>query len=186
MLLTGARCGFVDVGLATDNLTLIDQIYGPARAKDLLSADQYARQCYTATSGTLYCDTYVKTRLEPSIVNTTARCPFRPEVCRHANSNLLLDTGYLDSHEDFGRNAPPDQRFYYRRIVHCSPLETEGYSSYTNLSADKSYIRYQYGNATQVNGSTLDFTAEFSRDDYYSVRDISENHGNTNYDYSVR
>lgn len=34
----------------------------------------------------------------------------------------------MNSHEDFGLNAKPTDRFDYRRVHHCGPLTTDGYS----------------------------------------------------------
>jgi hypothetical protein len=51
----------------------------------------------------------------------------------------------LKSEGDLGINADPS--FSLRQVRHCAPLKTEGFSEiYTNsnISADQSYVRYNY------------------------------------------
>ncbi|KAI1868746.1 hypothetical protein JX265_006725 [Neoarthrinium moseri] len=61
------------------------------------------------------------------------------------DSNILIDSGPIDSHSDLGLNAPQDERFSFRVVLHCAPLVTEGYRSTLNISSDRSFARYFYG-----------------------------------------
>ncbi|KAJ4353322.1 uncharacterized protein N0V89_005050 [Didymosphaeria variabile] len=119
----------------------------PFLSRRLISFSNYALSCYANNSDSRGCNTFVKSRL-PFTSNRTANCPFQQDICRLSNGNILLDTGYLNSHVDMGFNAPVQNRFFYRRTTHCAPLVTEGYKSIKNSSesgAKSSYAQYSYG-----------------------------------------
>ncbi|KAG8158806.1 hypothetical protein KVR01_011249 [Diaporthe batatas] len=108
------------------------------------AAATYARQCYSSAPGNFDCTSFVRSQLA-STVDNQAACPFRnASICRSNTSNTLLDTGYIDLNKDLGVNAPPDQNFQFRAVLHCAPLETQGYTesirgAYTNFTT------YNYG-----------------------------------------
>ena len=184
VLLSGTKCGFTDLDrlLGKDTLSLFQLVYRPYRARDLLSADNYARQCYASNpAGSLGCDTFVRKQV-PTTVITNASCPFSGDICKNSTANLRLDTGFLDSHEDFGLNTPEEQRFQYRRLVQCAPLTTEGYKSQFNMSADRSYTRYHYGPSTHEGQGN--FTAQFSNDLYDEY--LRVNGSSIQNDYQIR
>ncbi|KAL9624424.1 MAG: hypothetical protein Q9160_001387 [Pyrenula sp. 1 TL-2023] len=64
------------------------------------------------------------------MVSTNADCPFpgQDRICLRKSGNIRIDTGLMNSHEDFGLNAEPADRFGFRRVHHCAPLLTDGYS----------------------------------------------------------
>ncbi|KAB5576596.1 hypothetical protein GE09DRAFT_627098 [Coniochaeta sp. 2T2.1] len=158
VLLRGSNCGAIDMDL-DDTLVDLEVFYNPYTAKQMMSAGTYAQQCYSGdASNSQYCSTYVKKNIT-STVNTTASCPFDKKICLSDDANIVVDTGYLDSHEHFGINAPLSERFQYRRVVSCAPLTTENYTTQRNVSSDRSYTRYMYGRSTIAN-----FTYEYSND----------------------
>lgn len=80
-------------------------------------AANYAQECYGAnSSGLVECDTFVRRTL-PTVITRNASCPFADSICKSTTNNIMLDSGMLDSHHDFGFNSPPDQRFQYRRVM---------------------------------------------------------------------
>jgi len=113
-----------------------------------------ALQCYQSPGGNHpRCHTFTKTKL-PYTVETNATCPFDDKICRLTSGNVLLDTGRLDSLDDFGINSGP--RFQFRMQRHCAPLVTKGFSTvYTDPDqpADK-FMRYTYGRSNHINVST--------------------------------
>ena len=133
------------------------------RTTKIENAANYALQCYSALAAKakqLECASAVRRRL-PLLVQQNATCPFNSTICKSQDKNLLLDTGYLDSHADFGINAPPEQRFLYRRVLQCAPLVTEGHTSslirygmnytgyhYSLASANRSNFTYAFVNRT--------------------------------------
>lgn len=129
----------------------------PFLAQRLVYYFDYAQRCYKADAISQGCNLYVKPML-PSVVDRAATCPFGNEMCLLKDSNIRIDTGYLNSAHDLGFNTPPSERFLYRRITHCAPLVSEGYTGQRNFSTpgfERPYSLYKYGAAV---GSTLNAT----------------------------
>lgn len=128
----------------------------PFLAQRLVYFADYAQQCYTQNPAIEACKVYVKPQL-PSIVDRAAECPFQDEICKLKHGNIRIDTGYLNSHDDFGLNTPPDERFLYRRITHCAPLVSRGYTAETNFTGNGTQTTYEqvlygsYYGATDTN-----------------------------------
>jgi hypothetical protein len=119
----------------------------PFLAERLVSFSNYALSCYANSSNAQGCNNYVKSQLRYSS-NRTAGCPFDENLCRLSKGNILLDTGYLDSHFDLGMNARLEDRFLYRRTTHCAPLKTAGYTSsanFSNAGVATPYTQFLYG-----------------------------------------
>ncbi|KAH8885562.1 hypothetical protein GQ53DRAFT_845545 [Thozetella sp. PMI_491] len=155
VLLDGNACALVD---NTQLRTQADMDLVIARTAQLVdSAENYAQQCYSSNStGMFNCDHFVVPKL-PVSVDGQAPCPFQNGICRTNSSNLLLDTGYIDSHEHLGINAPTGERILFRHIYHCAPLRTDGYSSEFN-GLVLNYTRYRYGSA--IRGSSDNLTLQ--------------------------
>ncbi len=184
VLLSGNTCAIISNDV---NMSSFANTIGPVVAEEMLAAEIYARQCYSSSNtGALTCNTFVKTALPPMVVDTNASCPFDPKVCKSPNGNLFLDSGLLDSHHDFGRNTPPNQRVQYRRLMHCAPLATEGYRvrMYDEERGQSSTV-YYYGGQVNVNGSISNYTTQFS-DTYLSVEDLTHSSSDTIRDFSIR
>jgi hypothetical protein len=131
-------------------------------AQEMQNAANYVLQCYSqTTSKGLGCNTYVRSHL-PHTINMNAPCPFDEKICKSKDRNLLLDTGYLDSHSDFGINAPIKERFLYRRVMQCAPLVTEGYKRHVNISRQQSVTTYHYSQISQLRNTTV--TYQYSND----------------------
>lgn len=160
VLLSGAGCGIATVptlDIPDLNAWLRDLI--PTSSNALVSAANYVGQCYSGTAphASSRCRTFVQPRL-PTTVNRTAACPFGRDLCRSRDSNLALDSGFLDSHRDLGINAPENERFLYRRVAQCAPLRTEGFKSSYNATEDRSYTRYYYGKANDAFNHTYQYS----------------------------
>lgn len=177
VLLVGSNCGALDSDL---DVTLSDKelFYNPYTAKQLQSAGIYAQQCYDKDAGdSQYCTTYVQKSLNYT-VSTNASCPFDKTICLSDDTNIIVDTGYLDSHEHFGLNAPESERFQYRRVLHCAPLTTVNYTAQRNISSDRSSTRYMYGH-----GSVANWTYEYTNDSIFELMAI--NGSGPIYDYQL-
>lgn len=131
-LIIGLDCGFWE-----DDTT--PGVSSPTISKSLLDtydAATYVRQCYQGNPNGSYCETFVRPYLTFT-TDSNASCPFGDNLCAYNNhSAFQMDTGQLDSHEDFGINAPPKDRIKFRRVCTCAP------------------IRHGSGLATVVNDST--------------------------------
>ncbi|KAK4185483.1 hypothetical protein QBC35DRAFT_516876 [Podospora australis] len=121
----------------------------PWSAKRTTFSAGYAERCYPQHASSLsVCgdSIYVKRNL-PVSVNTTAPCPFDARVCATNTSNVVLDTGKLDTNDHFGLNAPTDSRFQVRQVLHCAPLVTKGYKAPYRDVNNQSMRQYLYGGA---------------------------------------
>ncbi|PYH79582.1 hypothetical protein BO82DRAFT_385077 [Aspergillus uvarum CBS 121591] len=91
--------------------------------QDTYDAATYVRRCYQEDANELDCSTYIRPSL-PFTTNPNASCPYDPNLCADGgNAALQMDTGLLDSHGDFGINAPPHNRIKYRRVTTCAPVK---------------------------------------------------------------
>ncbi|KAF4546051.1 Cytochrome p450 protein [Lasiodiplodia theobromae] len=127
----------------TDEGSRIDAIQQAEFSHDLAI---YAKECYSdrPTDAMTPCEKLLKPKLAIHS-NTSAACPFSNSICRTNTSNIFLDSGLLDSHEDLGLNAPPEQRFKYRTTAHCAPLNTRGHVEYSATTVDNdTYETAQY------------------------------------------
>ena len=183
VLLSGANCGVVQ---SDYGLTSFTNTAGPLIAQALVAAESYARLCYTSSpTPSVSCGTYVKKQLVPAVVDTNASCPFDGKICKRPLGNLFLDTGLLDTHHDFGRNSPPNQRIQYRRTLHCGPLATEGYR-FRRYDSPESHTVYYYGPLQNTNGSKTNYTARFSNDIYADLEELTRNDGDSTRDFNIR
>jgi hypothetical protein len=143
VLIDGSNCSIFSTGSSPvyEDFHELDIWY----TNILSNARNYAQQCYTTdgATSTSTCGTLVKERLS-SLQNTSASCPFKDQVCRTQSSNIILDSGYVDSHFDLGLNSPPDERILLRYRMHCAPLEVEGFISNVTIN-NVNYTRYNYG-----------------------------------------
>jgi hypothetical protein len=143
VLIDGGECGIVSARRAT----LVDDYFLRIKPYYALKEEgiaDYAQRCYTKDTEEAGCNTLVRRSL-PITSNGSAECPFEKSLCLAENTNLLLDTGLLDSHLDLEINSPPNLRFQYRRTLHCAPLTTTGYKSNITDTLNRTYTRYMYG-----------------------------------------
>ena len=120
VLLLPGKCGWLNATEAYENITEFEALRQPLLTNQAINAANYAQQCYsTDSTGTLDCNGFVKNRIA-STVQFDAPCPFDESMCR-GTSNVLLDTGYIDSHSYFGVHAPANERVLYRGTLQCAP-----------------------------------------------------------------
>ncbi|KAM7211788.1 hypothetical protein V8F06_012825 [Rhypophila decipiens] len=170
VLIDGTNCGMVTYTVQSNTVvSKVDLMLNREDSRRRNDAVNYAQQCYDATSkqsqpsdinagGVFDCNLFVRPNLlsqaggsggpqRPSI-NTDAPCPFTGGLCQTGDSsgNLLLDTGYIDSHEHLGLNSPKEARISMRQTYHCAPLRTEGFKEDVKDEEDGiTYTRYNYG-----------------------------------------
>lgn len=151
VLIDGSQCAELSSdALGTDAFgSSALSVINPFLAQSMNNAANYAQQCYSFNStGTLDCTTFVKSRLQFSSV-FNASCPFSDNICRSNNSNLLLDSGLISS-DDFGLNMPSSQRMFFRTVLHCAPIRTDGFVS-NAVTKYNNYTRYWYGESLRWN-----------------------------------
>ncbi|ROW07011.1 hypothetical protein VPNG_06668 [Cytospora leucostoma] len=155
VLLDGRHCGYVYArGTPIDDAATTKSY----EAKTIINVANHAQQCYSGNApGVFDCTNFVRDHIGGTIDNQAA-CPFHDGICRSNDSNIRLDSGYIDSREDFGLNMPDDQRIFFRQVLHCAPLNTQGSARNSSTSSDN-YTQYCSMPAITANGTTW---AEYS------------------------
>ncbi|KAI9149485.1 cytochrome p450 protein [Paramyrothecium foliicola] len=142
VLIAGGHCGLIKdhIENVRDHLLHI-RLYW-TRTYEM--AASYAQRCYREDSQTSDCGFMAKKSL-PMTIDSRADCPFNESLCLSGDSNILIDSGLLDSHDDLGMNSPPESRFQYREVLHCAPLTTDGHRSNFTDRFNRTYSLYEYG-----------------------------------------
>lgn len=159
VLLTGKRCGIYNTRQVENSAFKQLSIYQPIRSTLATKTLNYALQCYTnATHTADGCNSYIKPKL-PFTSSRGLACPFGDNICKSDNDNLIIDTGRLDSLDDFGINMDPKYRFQLRMVWMCAPLKSEGYTEDFNDTEYGVLKRYMYGsriNARLIHNHTYE------------------------------
>lgn len=178
VLVSSKNCGTLYPG-DSDSEELTKSFY-PNAATEIVAAANYAQQCYSAKTTSETCRQYIKLRL-PTVVVRHATCPFRSDMCKLENENIVFDTGYLDSHSDLGINAPLQDRVTFRRVTSCAPLVTEGFTeSIRGIDWESNYTRYLYGPQDISSNITNEVTwvyPEFSEKEFFATNTATTNKG---------
>ncbi|KAI1264348.1 hypothetical protein F5Y18DRAFT_417705 [Xylariaceae sp. FL1019] len=166
VLLRSSHCGYINEGQAQRESELFPLfVYG---SQKINSAGNYAQQCYSSNAtGLLDCSRFVSKEIVPT-VDANASCPFRDELCRDNHSNIVVDSGYIDSHVHLGLNSPEKERILTRNVLHCAPLATEGYTSQANTTL-QNVTQYHYGSTRNVTGYHDWLYVAESVEDQYSL-----------------
>lgn len=162
VLLHGNDCGVVNTSAQTPETISVLNGYVSQTFNNAVS---YAQECYSSNAtGNLHCTNFIKAHL-PGTMDDQASCPFQGGMCRSDKSNLLLDSGYLDSREHFGLNTPDNQRIFFRTTLHCAPVITEGFSKNVSTPVNN-YTQYFYGPSlknSKFTWQTEDMNAQYLR-----------------------
>jgi hypothetical protein len=114
--------------------------------KQIINSLLYARECYSAKEPERITRCQIFTRpVLPYTVSKDSPCPFSPEICKTPDSNIFLDTGYLDSIDHLGWDTGP--HFQLRYTLSCAPLVTQGFTEV--VDTDEVYMLYKYGNISE-------------------------------------
>ncbi|KAK4162931.1 hypothetical protein QBC43DRAFT_214124, partial [Cladorrhinum sp. PSN259] len=151
VLVDGKNCGWF-VSAVSAKTQVSSTVMMAEEARRVNNAANYAQQCYSSKKPGSSCNSYAVPRLSMS-VDTEAPCPFKNGICRSNSSNIVIDSGLIDTHDHLGLNAPKEQRLRFRHIMQCAPLRTQNYSSVIRGSFSN-YTLYHYG---QKNTNGADF-----------------------------
>jgi hypothetical protein len=119
VLIDSSNCGMISFGEGAD----IWDVQFPYMSARVTNAANYAQQCYSpGRCSALSCTTFATSTL-PTPVDRKADCPFQPGsgICKSDDSNLFLDTQFIDSSVHLGLNAPFAERIQFRNTYHCAP-----------------------------------------------------------------
>lgn len=137
VLAVPTKCGF------PENLTFWDTYANDA--DQVIAGRAYARDCYTLSKRTVDCSgIWQKDRLPYHIIRD-APCPISSEYCSLGDKGAVTFWSLLDSHDDLGINALPNDRIQIGSNLTCAPLKYELLESYARPEPDS---------FTSINGTT--------------------------------
>ncbi|KAF2138368.1 uncharacterized protein K452DRAFT_256590 [Aplosporella prunicola CBS 121167] len=150
VLLAGVNCG-IYYRPADDAVFLTLGL--PYWSSVITASAGHAQQCFDVNSSSLSqnCATYYVKDALPYSKELDVECPFAEELCLNNGSAIRFDTGHLNSHSDFGVNAPPEDRVSYRQVLTCAPLTREGFTNDRVIPEDagkNNETQYFYGSLT--------------------------------------
>ncbi len=179
VLIQADNCGPLDSDDSEQPLGYV-LLFDPYQSAQATAYSQYSLRCYMDTSTADDCKLYVKPHL-PTIIDGNASCPFASEMCKSQFGNLVVDSGFMNSHDDLGINSAPEDRFLFRLVHQCAPLVTQGFSSLSNTSSGP-VMRYYYG---QLNANLANFTYQMPVN--YSLSNIEgyTDRGSARVDYNL-
>lgn len=172
VLISSPNCGAIsleNVSIAQNNWEI-----NPYIVEIVRSGSEYARQCYSSNSTRQQCSIFTKQKLSSqTFLNVSCPFPGKDRICIRDSDNFRVDTGLIDSNDDFGVNAAPKDRIKYRRVVECAPIKTDGHTRLnengpeaddsvgpsklkraTSNSSQEGTIEYLYGGAALLNESS--------------------------------
>lgn len=132
----------------------------PIKTLGFILASNYALKFYAKKLKDENCLKYIQLRL-PTTIMRDASCPFQEGMCKSRQRNIVLDTGYLDSHHHLGLNTPVDDRVLFRRVTSCAPLKTEGYKKSAKVSGFN-FSSYFFGRTYRDASQTSLLSATYS------------------------
>lgn len=119
------------------------------------SSREYVQSCINEPETLPECDRHKKQQLNFS--SRRVPCPFEDLCLGPLNNSLALDSGFLDSRDDFGINAKDEDRIQIRITATCSPITTEGYTK-----SGTTLLNYQAYNKPDTYGQTnVNYIASF-------------------------
>jgi hypothetical protein len=139
-------------------------------ASDTHAAISYSRSCYSQASGivnSVSCSFFATSKL--NYTREEYVCPFNDPtqpftqtICNVNDNNAAhrLTTALLDSHYDFGINAPSSDRVKLNKSLTCSPLSIDGFTSTEKghgSEANSTVTDYNYGETGDYQGYTYQY-----------------------------
>lgn len=154
VLVTGDNC-CIESELLVLNYSLGYELWNPVLTQRMTTAYSYARECYRGNSTPEECPLFTKTSL-PYTVQTDRQCPFG-HLCLNDTDTIYIDSGYINSHDDLGMNAPPNERFLYRAVEHCALLNSTKHST---LDETAQVVSFYYGSRGKYRNETYIYTTQ--------------------------
>jgi hypothetical protein len=125
-----------------------------------MDALAYATRCYNSVDS-ISCSALPQQKLDYAI-RPQLSCPFG-ELCK--GTAMQLSTKWLDSHHDFGINAPSKDRVQVRKNVTCAVLNVNNLVNVVSLPSGQTAHQYLLGPVPEVSNFTT-FTLDRKSFDY--------------------
>ncbi|KAH7119720.1 hypothetical protein B0J11DRAFT_508517 [Dendryphion nanum] len=166
VLLRGSNCGIMQTpkprNETSGGASVLLGSYGKYDTSRVQAIRNHAQDCYSGVGSQNCKQLFTRPHLKTSIrVDKFTNCPFNNDtICvygKERKENIFIDSGLLDSHSDFGINAPPEKRVYFRQVLKCAPLSTQSNkyleSRQVNITSGYGvlYDMYYLGNSTNRN-----------------------------------
>ncbi|RSL94851.1 hypothetical protein CDV31_014139 [Fusarium ambrosium] len=128
VLINSPDCGFWAASIMDDPITGSTDL-----TNRTWEAVSYVDNCYNSEARSSLCDDFLIRRSLPALDATISECPSSPGMCLSQDRipAFQMQTEVLDSHKDFGINAPPPERVVFRRVTTCSPLNVADFTEVT-------------------------------------------------------
>ncbi|KAH7140185.1 hypothetical protein B0J13DRAFT_596510 [Dactylonectria estremocensis] len=125
VLIKSPNCGFWTASIIESEATAYNALKNRS-----WEAVTYVDSCYEGTAESALCDQFLPRRQLPVAKWKNVGCPFDESICLSKGKYpaFELKTEVLDSHKDFGINAPKEDRVTFQRITTCAPLAVEDFS----------------------------------------------------------
>lgn len=128
ILIQAPNCGFWQATFTTTGTTAATLLTNQS-----WEGVMYVDTCYNGDAPSTLCDRYLTQRRLPTFELFANPCPFAEDVCLYKNKYPAYkwQTEKLDSHKDFGINAPPNDRIQLQRTTICAPLDVDRFTNTT-------------------------------------------------------
>ncbi|KAH7166392.1 hypothetical protein EDB81DRAFT_918792 [Dactylonectria macrodidyma] len=146
VLIKSPNCGFWTASIIDNEMT----DYNALKNRSWESVT-YVDSCYEGSAESALCDQFLPRRRLPVAKWKDVKCPFDDSICLLKNKYpaFELKTEALDSHKDFGINAPKADRVTFQRITTCAPLAVEEFSKFNDgYVRDEKLLSVYYGRTT--------------------------------------
>jgi hypothetical protein len=122
-LMLPSHCGWPSHPHDEYDLLINSALYIPG-VRIFENARAYVQKCYapSANPNGASCDSFVKPSLQRTVLADLA-CPFADGICDSRGINIT--SAFIDSHEDLGINARPEDRIRVRKSMTCAVLDAE-------------------------------------------------------------
>ncbi len=116
--------------ITTDETFHLSVEFASNAEHDVQLSLEYAEQCYMSSqASSYYTSTCTSIYQQPRLNWTTypGSCPFSSQMCSDMAKTIVLETQWIDSHDDLGINSDYNDRLRYRRITNCTVLDDTAY-----------------------------------------------------------
>ncbi|KAF5714793.1 hypothetical protein FMUND_7174 [Fusarium mundagurra] len=148
VLANSHNCGFEQWNRSTSQGNIAFQKNSLRIASEALN---YVNNCYNSTDA-LSCSVLPRQNLDYAVYQISD-CPFGS---RCKVSPITMETGWMDSHEDFGMNAPVSDRVQMRKQATCAVVDVRDLTTLASIGND--LFRYEY-DLGPVEGLSENYTA---------------------------
>ncbi|KAF9773352.1 hypothetical protein IL306_008858 [Fusarium sp. DS 682] len=125
------------------------------------AALNYVNNCYNSTNALSF-SVMPRQKLNYGVYQTSD-CPFGN---RCKVSPITMETGWMDSHEDFGMNAPSSDRVQMRKQATCAVVDVRDLTTLASIGNGLFRYEYDLGPVEGLSGNYTAYAVERQAPDY--------------------